>query len=374
VSSLGRLVVLHVVVPTSGGIATAVLGQVRDQIERGWRVTVACPAVGGLGYAVREAGAAVRWWRAGESCSVAGEVTRLSAVVRDVRPDVVHLHGGRAGVAGRLVVRGRAPTLLQPHGWSLLGTEGVVRRRARRSERLLDRWTTELVLASPTEALVADELGLATPAVTVPSGVDLTRFEAADERARTNARAALGLPEDPTAVCIGRLAVAKGQQDLLVDWPAVVRRVPGARLVLVGDGPDRGALERQAAETPGVSLVGARADVPAWLAAADVVVVPSRWESAARVPLESMASARSVVATDTPAAVETLPETSGELVPVGDGPRLVEAVARRLLDPALAAHEGAWGRAHVEGHHDAATVHRELARTYLRLVGAHRSQ
>ncbi len=59
-----RLHVLHVSVPTSGGVATVATRYVRDQVERGWNVTVACPSRGDLGYAAREAGATVRWWRA----------------------------------------------------------------------------------------------------------------------------------------------------------------------------------------------------------------------------------------------------------------------------------------------------------------------
>jgi len=100
--------------------------------------------------------------------------------------------------------------------------------------------------------------------------------------------------------------------------------------------------------------------------------VPSRWEASSQVVLEAMASARSVVATGSPGAVEALPEQAGELVPVGDGPALAVAVARRLLDPALAAAEGAAGRVHAADHHDATTAQREVARAYLRLVSARR--
>ena len=116
-----RLHVLHVSVPTSGGVATVATSYVRDQVERGWNVTVACPSRGDLGYAAREAGATVRWWRsdAGES-TLPGAVLRLKRIVDETGPDVVHLHGGRAGLVGRLVVRDRVPTVFQPHAWSFL--------------------------------------------------------------------------------------------------------------------------------------------------------------------------------------------------------------------------------------------------------------
>ena len=103
-----------------------------------------------------------------------------------------------------------------------------------------------------------------------------------------------------------------------------------------------------------------------------MVVIPSRWEGMALVPLEAMACARSVVATDVTGIVDSVPPNAGAIVPAGDGPALVDALVRRLIDPGLAEDEGWNGRSHVEAHHDAAKSARELSRVYLRLVGARR--
>ena len=121
-------------------------------------------------------------------------------------------------------------------------------------------------------------------------------------------------------LCVGELSVQKGQQDLLTDWPAVRVQVPEAQLILVGDGPDRQALERLAEGVEGVMFAGARTDVPLWMAAADVVVVPSRWEGMALVPLEAMASARSVVATDVNGMMDSVPPDAGAVVVLDDLP------------------------------------------------------
>ena len=365
-----RLHVLHVAVPTSGGVATVATSYVRDQVERGWNVTVACPSHGDLGYDAREAGAAVRWWRAecGDS-TVPGALARLRRIVTDTVPDVVHLHGGKAGLLGRLVVRDRIPTVHQPHGWSFLARRGA----ALRWERYAARWTTELVCVSASERRLGESLGVRPPTSVIPNGIDLAAFRPAGARDQVHARKQLGLDDVPTLLCVGALTAQKGQQDLLADWPQVLARVPDARLVLVGDGPDRRALERLAEETDGVVFAGARTDVPVWLAAADDVVVPSRWEGMALVPLEAMATARSVVATDV-AGADSVPPGAGAIVEVDDSAALVTAVVRRLSDPGLAEQEGWAGRAHVEAHHDVATSARELARVYLRLVGARRGR
>ena len=371
-----RLHVLHVSGPTMGGVATVAESYVRDQVERGWTVTVACPSHGDLGYAAREAGATVRWWRAEQQDSTRpGAVARLNRIVRDTRPDVVHLHGGKAGLAGRLVVRNRVPTVYQPHAWPFLARRGGAAQGASvRWERFAARWATEVVCVSATERQLGESLGLHAATTVIPNGIDLTGYRPAGAGDRVHARKLLGLEDVPTVVCVGALTVQKGQQDLLADWPEVRVRVPDAQLVLVGQGPDRAALERIAAELDGVRFAGGRTDIPLWLAAADVVVVPSRWEGMALVPLEAMASARSVVATDVNGIVDSVPEGAGAIVPLNDVEALVDALVERLTDEELAEAEGWLGRAHVETHHDVTTSTRELARVYLRLVGARRSR
>ena len=88
-------------------------------------------------------------------------------------------------------------------------------------------------------------------------------------------------------------------------------------------------------------FAGERTDVPDWLAAADVVAAPSRWEGMSFAMLETMASARSLVITDVPGAQDALGEGAAGIVPLGDRQALASAIVTRLLDPGLAAEEGA---------------------------------
>src|SRR4051794_20036692 len=245
-----RLHVLHVSVPTTGGVATVATRYVRDQVERGWNVTVACPSRGDLGYAAREAGAAVRWWRAdAHESPLPGAVVRLKRIVNEIKPDVVHLHSGKAGLVGRLVVRDRIPTVFQPHAWSFLASRSGVQGASLRWEQWAARWATELVCVSTTERQLGESLGVHAPTTVIPNGVDLVRYRPAGSSDRVHARKVLGLDDVPTLLCVGALSAQKGQQDLLADWRHVRGQLPDARLVLVGDGPDRRALERLAGET-----------------------------------------------------------------------------------------------------------------------------
>ena len=175
-----RLHVLHVSVPTSGGVGTVATSYVRDQVERGWNVTVVCPSKGDLGYAAREAGAAVRWWRADAyESTLPGAVVRLNRIVKEIEPDVVHLHSGRAGLAGRLVVRNRIPTVFQPHAWSFLAARSGVQGASLRWERYAARWATELVCVSTTERQLGESLSIHAPTTVIPNGIDLAEFRPA---------------------------------------------------------------------------------------------------------------------------------------------------------------------------------------------------
>lgn len=366
----GRLHVLHVAQPTTEGVAGVVMTYVRDQLERGWDVSVACPSEGWLGYEARASGADVSWWAATRDpgTNVPGECLRLAHIIAQRRPDVVHLHSSKAGLAGRLVLRGRTPTIFQPHAWSFLAASGHTRRAALAWERQALRWTSELLCVSESERKLGEDNGIVGPTTVAPNGVDLNVLRPSGDQARKTARHRLGLADVPTVVCVGRLSRQKGQEDLLAAWPQIRARVPNAQLMLVGDGPDRALLERLVEPGTDVHLIGNRTDIPLWLAAADVVAVPSRWEGMALAPLEAMASARSVVVTDVTGIAESVPPLAGAMVPPGSPDDLALELATRLEDPDLVEDEGWSGRAHVEEHHSAARSASELARLCLRLM------
>ncbi|MBJ7359349.1 MAG: glycosyltransferase [Nocardioides sp.] len=132
-----RLHVLHVSASGSGAVGAVALGYVRDQVARGWNVSVACSSHGFLGYDARAAGARTHWWQAEREPNrrVVGEYVSLSRIIKDADPDVVHLHSSKAGLVGRLVLRERIPTVFQPHAWSYLAARGGVRAASLRWER-----------------------------------------------------------------------------------------------------------------------------------------------------------------------------------------------------------------------------------------------
>ncbi len=337
--------VVHVAQPTSEGVARCVVGLVHHQVSAGLDVTVVCPDDGWLAAEAVAGGARHVSWAARRNPGpvVARETLALRRVLRDLRPSLVHLHSAKAGLAGRLAVRGRLPTVYQPHAWSFLAVQGALRRATLAWEVWAVRWAHRIVCVSEAECRDARELGVPLDgrARVVPNGVDTDRFHPGN---RGEARARLGVGDGPLAVCVGRLSEQKGQDVLLEAWPEIRKSVPGACLALVGEGPWR---EQLSTGAEGVVLVGNSRDPRDWYGAADVVVVPSRWEGMALVPLEAGASGRSVVITDVAGAREAVLPGTGAVVPAEDPAALAEAVGVRLRDRAATDREGAAARRHV---------------------------
>ncbi len=158
------------------------------------------------------------------------------------------------------------------------------------------------------------------------TGIDLETFRPAD---RAAARAALGVA-GPLLVTAGALLERKGQAFAI----EALKMLPGTTLLLVGDGPDRGRLERLAEGLP-VRFLGTRphAELPGLLAAADVMVLPTRSEGLANVWVEALACGTPVVTCDVGGAREVFDDPAyGRLVP-RDPAAIAGAVSDLLAEP-----------------------------------------
>ncbi|RJP46340.1 MAG: glycosyltransferase, partial [Anaerolineaceae bacterium] len=176
--------------------------------------------------------------------------------------------------------------------------------------------------------------------MTIDNGVDMRRFEGQEEAGRT-LRIELGIdPDAPLVGIIGRLTEQKDHTMFLQAAARVRAELPKARFLVVGDGGLRESLVGQARSLgldEAVIFAGLRSDIPAVMAALDVLVFSSRWEGLPVTLLEGMAAARPIVST----AVGGVPGVVGDgesalLVPAGMASVLADAVIRVLRDPALA--------------------------------------
>lgn len=301
------------------------------------------------------------------------EVLAAASLIRRSSPHLVHAHSAKAGLAARLAVRGRVPTVFQPHVWSFDALEGRAAGLALKWERYGTRWATRTLCVSETERSAGEQAGIAARWAVIRNGVDLSHFSPDDTLSGAYARAALPQLDHipaaaPLVVCVGRLCRQKGQDILLRAWPQVSAAVTDAHLVLVGDGPDREALTRLA--PPGVVFAGECRDTRPWFRAADVAVLPSRWEGMALAPLEAMACGLPVVLADVSGARESLPpghEAFG-LVPPQNPPALAAALITLLTRPELRQSVGRQARTHARATHDVRDTAAAVSRLYRELL------
>ena len=283
----------------------------------------------------------------GREVAPLADLTALAELVRLIRrerPAIVHTHTSKAGFIGRLAaVIARAPAVIhQPHGHIFYGYYSPRRTAVFTAlERQAARWTDRIITLTDRGAQehLARGIGRAEQYVAVPSGVPTAELRAAAPP-RGEARARLGLDPDAFIVVgLGRLVPIKGFDLLARALPAVVAQIPSARVLLVGDGAERahlGAIAASMGIAERLRMTGETTDVASYLAAADVVAVPSRNEGMGRVIVEAMALGLPVVAT----AVGGIPDvvTDGECGRLVE-PEDVDALAAALIelgrDPAL---------------------------------------
>ena len=186
----------------------------------------------------------------------------------------------------------------------------------------------------------------------VPNGVDADLFRPRD---RATARAELGYAGDERRwlLYVGRLEQAKGVLDLLEAFSLLLRRRTDVRLVIVGDGTERGSFARTAAGELGdrVLVAGQRPleEVPRWMAACNALVLPSWAEGTPNVVLEALACGRRVVATAVGGTPDLITGRDlGELVPPRNPAILADALDRAASaayspeDVARAGARGSW--------------------------------
>jgi glycosyltransferase involved in cell wall biosynthesis len=254
------------------------------------------------------------------------------------RPDLLHAYleaSSTFGVAGALSLSGTAPLVII----QLVNDLYARPLWARLAGRLLAGRVTGYVAVSPgvSRSAMRAYHGRARHVVVIPPGIDLQRFN----RTQVDAAAIAGFRRGASRVVgtVGRLADQKSLHVLLEATPRLLADDPGTRVLIVGDGPLRPALERQARRLGvdgAVVFAGYQTDVVPAYAAMDVFVLPSRYEGFGIVFLEAMALGVPVVGTRVIGSEDAVVDgVTGLLVPHGDAPALAAAVLRLFSDGAL---------------------------------------
>lgn len=293
---------------------------------------------------------------------------RLSRLIKQLRPDVVHAHDPH-GVAMAALALSMSTQLAKP--------PLVAQRRVdfRLRGNSLSRWKYRQVdcFICSSEAirnlLIQDGVP-AQRAVTVHEGIDIDRVEHAPP---AKLHEELWLPHNaPIVGNVAALVPHKGQKHLIDAAQIVLKSVPDARFVIAGEGELRESLERQIREhrlDKHVFLTGFRPDVLSVLKAFDIFVMSSTTEGLGTSILDAMAAGKPIVGTRAGGIPEAVVDgETGLLVPPRDPHAMADAIVQLLGDEPRRRRMGAAGRERARGLFSAERMVQETLRVYRRVA------
>jgi glycosyltransferase involved in cell wall biosynthesis len=346
--------VLHVVRPATGGMKKHVLSLLAKMNRDLFKPFLACPP-GTLEQEASSLGVTVTSIPLGGELSMVDDWTaicRLVSILREHEITIMHAHGAKAGLIGRLGARlAKTPVVFMTAHNFVISDEWPTWKKSffALAERILARYTDKVITASDAlrEELIKREKINPAKLVTVYNGIDYDPFRKIWERKAV--LRSLGLPPlGRVAGMISRLIPQKGVSYFL-KAAASLAGEHQVNFLIVGDGPYRQQFEAEALALGlqhRLVFAGERQDIAAILSAVDVLALPSLTEGGLPfIILEAMAAGCPVVATRVGGIPEIIYDThNGLLIPAKDYKMLAEAIASLLIDREKAALIGRRGR------------------------------
>jgi pyridoxal phosphate-dependent aminotransferase EpsN len=378
---------VHIV--TSPMTAWAFLrGQLRFMKERGFDVTlISAPGWELNEIAEQEGVEAISLPMLREPAPIADSVAlaRLTALLRRLRPQIVHCGTPKASLLGGLAARfGGVPArVMTLHGMRADGLAGSKRKLMLCLERLSCASAQRIYCVGESlrtraiELRLAPESKLRVLAAGTANGIDTERFSRSPSLLRKTAalRERLRLPENAQVVgFVGRLVRDKGVAELIAAFGEVKREFPNVVLLLVGplenyDGLDAD-LRTQITTDPQIVHTGFLEDTAAAYPLMTLLALPTYREGFPYVPMEAAAMELPVVATRVTGCVDAVVHgVTGTLVPPRDAKTLATAIAAYLRDPSLCEQHGSAGRERVERDFRPEPIWQALYEEYLELLG-----
>jgi len=364
--------ILHLITELNIGGAEKVVAQIAAHLSKDrYNTLVSCLYDPGLvadeivknGIQVVDLGTRSKW-----DVRAAYQLFRL---LRRENIQILHSHLFHANLLGRIAGKmAGVPIIISTRHSVAIGGKG---------RELINRWTTgwsDVTIAVSEQVRDAEMrwTGLGPGRlVTIYNGIDTERFRSLDPKEADAFRHEFQIDQDaPLIGIIARFHREKGHSILIDASPGILDRFPKAKILLVGEGDTRAAIEEEV-HTLGLSdsimFAGIRQDIPRVLSALDLFVLPSLWEGMPIVILEAMAAGLPVVATRVGGIPEVVEDgVTGLLVPPRDPEALAEAIIALLQDRKRAEAMGRAGRKRVEKHFSAERMVHQTEALYEELI------
>lgn len=364
-----RIRLVEIVGNSEGGGTKCVARIVRHLDPARFDITLVAPSAPWLAELCRQHGATYCPLPLLSSRMSARLTAALSSILTPAERDVVSAHGTRAAWYALRAMRQLPtppPLVYSEHLFSFDARQGILRWPWVTMEGYICRRAALVATGCEANARFVETRGWkqADEIAMRHYGIELEDFQ--EQAANRISKRALGLADDtPLIGTVGRLIPQKGLRYWLEAAAMVVRELPQAHFIIVGEGESRQALERQS-ERLGIArqvrFLGA--DPRPWrtLAACDVIAFSSLWEGLQQTAVEALAAGMPTVATRHQGTVEYIrPEWNGLLVPPRDARALASAILRVLDAPALRAQFVARGPESVTKYHTEIMIARFVA-------------
>ena len=329
---LARKTILYIITKSELGGAQAHVYDLMRSLQRDYDVHLAVGAPGVLTEKAIDLGAKVHiidnLKRSINPASDLKSIQQCMAIIKLVKPDLVHCHSSKAGVVARIAAwRCRVPVIFTAHGWGFDPRSPFLQRNIALSvEKILAPISTKIICVSESDRQLAISLKVTSPelVVTVHNGIE-------------NQEIATATPDrqPPKLIMVARFNRAQKDQHTLMQ--AIAKLTEPIELILVGTGPDWEASKTIAHDlgiTDQVSFLGDRLDVPDLLADSQIFVLSTHYEGAPISILEAMRCGLPIIATEVNGIPEQVADgVTGLLVPHQDVDALAAAISSLVNDP-----------------------------------------
>ncbi len=354
--------ICYLVRPCSGGMQKHVM-ELIAHFRNHFRIVLVASGGSGIATEAKCLGIEVYELPLTENISVVRDISTLKgllSVLRRERPALLHVHGFKVSLWGRLAGRIMdIPVVVTVHNYPAYPVSGeVLPRLFRAVENYQGDWAYKYITVSQSLAgylkqnteIPADKIEV------IYNGINTVPFELAQQgNLPFCSKTCLDFIKKEGVTLVGtlaRLAPQKGLGHFIRSAAILVPRFPQIKFVIIGDGPMRRSLENMVHKLNlkgKVFFTGHMKDIPAVMSMLDVFVLPSNSEGLSLTLLEALAAARPVVASRTGGIPEIIIHNkTGKLITPGDGRALAEAVEQLLLNPEEAVKLASAGQARIK--------------------------
>jgi glycosyltransferase involved in cell wall biosynthesis len=300
---------------------------------------------------------------------------KLMHFIKENKYDIIHTHGSKAGVIGRLAAAVvRAPAVLYTvHGWGLKAAPLIFREIFRFVEGILATITTKILFQTEADMKEATlyRVGTQDQYILIGNGIDLNPFTEYDRIRAREIREELKLHKKRVVGTVGRVSPAKNPIGFISIAERLLKETQDVIFLFVGGGEMLDEARRRVRDLhleSDIIFLGVRRDIPELLSNFDVFILPSLWEGMPRSVIEALTLSKPVVAYGVGGLAEIIEDgRNGFIVSLNHIDKFVKSVKYLLENPVLCEKMGRMGRT-IAQRYDVSNVVEKTKSLYLQLA------